>query len=239
MSLDVSNAPAGASPLWIIALFIALSEATAGTAAIVTDGMARLIFGVFAAAFPVLVLGVFVWLLVRHAPKLYPPGQYSKEITPEIYRVGITGITRAESRLFARAVAETIVPLAGEDGQADRLAEVESAAQRFELAVATSSVTVSLHRVRAGQPDLQIAVSEDTTVSSFIGMIWAALYPAVEPDSFGRTWRLADERGGELPLMGIPWARAHRMIRDERPVSEVGIFPGAGLAAVPQMSRER
>ena len=71
MPLDSSRAPTSASPLWIIALFIALSEATAGVAAATTDGAARLIFACFAATFPVIVLFVFVWLLVKHAPKLY------------------------------------------------------------------------------------------------------------------------------------------------------------------------
>jgi len=106
--LDTSNAPASASPLWIIALFIALSEATAGVAAIITNGVARLIFAVFAVSFPTVVFVVFVWLLVKHAPNLYAPGQYSKDITPEMYRSGI----RRDERIFiGRAFAESMAPL--------------------------------------------------------------------------------------------------------------------------------
>jgi hypothetical protein len=71
MPIDVSKAPSAASPLWVIALFIALSEATAGGAAITTNGTTRLIFACFAVAFPSIVFGVFVWLLIKHAPNLY------------------------------------------------------------------------------------------------------------------------------------------------------------------------
>jgi hypothetical protein len=60
MPINVSRAPAAASPLWIIALFIALSEATAGAAAITTNGVTRIIFACFAVAFPTLVFLVFV-----------------------------------------------------------------------------------------------------------------------------------------------------------------------------------
>ena len=234
MPLDVSRAPATTSPLWIIALFIALSEATAGGAAITTNGSARLIFAVFAVVFPAAVFGVFVWLVVKHAPKLYSPGQYSREVTPEIYRSGIIGLTRAESSLLARAVAETVVPPPDQEAdQEARLAAVELTAQRFKRAVAESTVTVSLDRMKPGEEDLQIAVNGSTTVSQFLDTIWFALSRAVQPHSYGRDWILTDEHGKDLPPMGTVWANDRRMVSDERLISDVAIFPGTFLAAVP------
>lgn len=238
MPLDVTRAPASASPLWIIALFIALSEATAGVAAITTDGSARLIFACFAVSFPTIVFAVFVWLLIRHAPNLYAPGQYSKEITPEIYRSGI-GISRAESLFLGRAVAETVVPLLEGDEGESREVVVEQVARRFETAVAESSITVRINRIKPGAEALQIPVTEDTTVDSFLDFIYFALRPAVKPFTYRETWVLADEQGSEYSEMGTIWARRQNLASDARHLTEVGIVPGSILTAVASGTERR
>jgi hypothetical protein len=231
MPLDVSRAPASASPLWIIALFIALSEVTAGAAAITTNGSARLIFACFAVSFPTAVFATFVWLLTKHAPNLYAPGQYSKDITPEIYRTGI-GISAAESLFFGRAVAEAVVPLLGQgtDGES-RGDVVEQVARHFEAAVAESSVTVSLNRLKPGAELLQLPITEETTVDSLLDSIYFALAPAVKPFTYGQAWTLINDLGNEYTEMGTVWARSRNISRDARPITEAGIVPGQRLIA--------
>ena len=233
MPLDVSKAPAAASPLWIIALFIALSEATAGIAAITTNGATRLIFAYFAVGFPAVVFGVFVWLLVKYAPNLYSPGQYSRDITPEIYRFGI-GISRTESLILGRAVAETVAPLlrGGNDDEEACIATAEQIARRIETAVIDSSVAVSLSDLKPGERDLRIPVTEETSVTQLLDGIYFALIPAIAPDSYQETWTLLDESGRELSWIGKSWARDRGMLRDERHIADAGIFPGSTLTAV-------
>ena len=237
MPLDVSKAPSTASPLWIIALFIALSEVTAGVAAITTDGTARLIFTCFAVAFPTAVFVVFVWLLIQHAPNLYAPSQYSKEITPEAYRIGIS---RADSILFGRAVAETVVPLLGEDhGGESHTAAVEQVARRFETAVEKSCVILSVDALVPGAQQLQIAVDSETTISELLDWIYFQLEPAVEPFSYDINWLLIGEDGTEYTDMGTPWARQRGLSEDTRPISAVGIEPGIRLTAVAKRRARR
>ena len=77
MPLDTANAPAGPSPLWIIALFIA-TEMVAGVAAIATEDHIQLIFTLFVCAFPLLILAVFTLVLWKRPYSFYTPG----EITP-------------------------------------------------------------------------------------------------------------------------------------------------------------
>lgn len=239
MPLDVSKAPASASPLWIIALFIALSEATAGVAAITTNGGARLIFACFAVSFPTVVFVVFVWLLIKHAPNLYAPGQYSKDITPEIYRTGI-GISRAQSLFIGRAVAEAVVPLFRDHADDHARGEVvEQVARKFEVAVAESSVTVTLNRVKPGAELLQIPITEETTVDSLLDVIYFALAPAVRPFTYGQTWTLIDDHGNEYNDMGTPWARSRNLTRDTRPITQVGIVPAEHLTAVAKARTDR
>lgn len=237
MPLNVAKAPSAASPLWIIALCIALSEATAGITATATDGIVRMIFTCFATGYPVLVFAAFVWLLVRHTPKLYSPPQFSKDITPEMFRAGI-GISRTESINLARAVAAAMAPLLAMDDDDELLAvTTRQVAQRFETAVSASSVTITLSYLKPGEPDLRIPVTDQTSVTELLDGIYLALIPAVPPDSYQRTWTLIDGTGAELPRLGKSWAIERGMLRDERPIADAGIFPGGTFTAVPLHGR--
>lgn len=234
MPLDISKAPATASPLWIIALFIALSEATAGVAAITTNGAARLIFAIFAVSFPVVVFAGFVWLLVRHTPKLYAPGQYSKDITPEAFS---RGVTRTEIITIGRAFGKSVAPLVADgDSEAD---VVERVARDFEVAVAQSSVRIFTERLKPGSDVLQIPVSEETTVDSLLDSIYFAIAPTVKPFTYGQMWVLTDDNGAEYTDIGTLWARNRNMPRDHRHITEVGILPGTSLTAIAKGSTEK
>ena len=230
MPLDVSKAPAAASPLWVIALFIALSEATAGVAAVITNGTARLIFTCFAVVFPAIVFVVFVWLLIRHAPKLYAPGQYSQEITPESYRVGIS---QANSKVFARAVAKAVVPELGKNFEQTNAETIDQVARRFEEAVDESSVFVSIMPPLTPRGEvLQIPVTKDTTVRWLLDAIYWSIQPRVKPFTYGRAWMLYEEEGAfSFDKIGARWAEMRNLEDDTRPIVEVGIKPGSRLTA--------
>jgi len=229
MPIDVTKAPATASPLWVIALFIALSEVTAGVAAATTNGTARLIFACFAVAFPSAVFIAFVWLLVHHAPKLYPPGQYSREITPEIYRAGIS---QTDYKVIARAVAKAVIPEIGENsGRPDREDALDQVAHRFEEAVEESSVFVTLTPpLISSTQTLQIPVTEETTVGWLLDAIYWAIQPAVKPFTYGKEWMLYDGTEGKgYGRIGTQWAEQQGLIDDSRPIVKIGIMPGSRL----------
>ena len=158
--------------------------------------------------------------------------QYSRDITPEIYRCGI-GVSRTESIILGRAVAETVAPLLWDNDDEEALAATaEQVARRIEAAVTDSSVTVSLSYLKPGERDLRIPVTEETSVTELLDGICFALIPAIAPDSYLQTWILLDESGSELSLIGKSWARDRGMLRDERHIAHAGIFPGSTLTAV-------
>jgi hypothetical protein len=223
--------------LWIIALFIALSEATAGIAAIITSGPARLIFAIFAVSFPSIVFIVFVWLLVKHAPNLYAPGQYSRDITPEMYRAGIR---RDERIVFGRALAESMVPLLPDIAAGgERSAVVEQVARNFEIAVEEASVTVLLQQLKPQAEPLQIPVTEETKVYSLLDDIYYALAPTVSQNTYNKSWVLADGSGKYYTEIGTGWARKANWPRDTRPIAAVGISPGTTLTVVAKRRADR
>lgn len=70
------------NPLGIIALFIVLVYGFASLVTISGNSLApgeRLPLIYFLVFFPVLVLGVFLWLVIRHVGKLYGPGDFKNE----------------------------------------------------------------------------------------------------------------------------------------------------------------
>lgn len=237
MPLNVAKAPTAASPLWIIALCIALSEATASITANTTNGLVRMIFTCFATGYPVLVFVAFIWLVVRHTPKLYSPPQFSKDITPEMFRAGI-GISRTESINLARAVAAAMAPLLAVGDDEELLAKTtRQVAQRFEAAVTACSVTITLSYLKPAEPDLRIPVTDQTSITELLDDIYLALVPALPPDSYQRTWTLINGNGAELPRLGKSWAIERGMLRDERSIADAGIFPGGTFTAVPLHGR--
>lgn len=86
------------NPLGIIALFIVLvygfaSLVTAFGASLTAQERLPLIY--FLVLFPVLVLGVFAWLVSRHAGKLYSPSDYKNE---ENYVAVVASLAAAAAR---------------------------------------------------------------------------------------------------------------------------------------------
>ncbi|HEY1701932.1 MAG TPA: hypothetical protein VGG75_19670 [Trebonia sp.] len=231
MPLETSRAPVSASPLWIIALFIALSEVTAGVASITTNDVARLIFACFAVAFPAVVFGTFIWLLIKHAPKLYAPGQYSKDITPEIYRIGIR---RADSMFIGQAVAKSVAPLIGGYEGTEGDAAVARVAEKFAAALDESIITVNLEALKPGARDLSIPSTLESGIQDILNEIYFTLEPAVPVASYDPSWILVDKDGNPYGSMGISWASKRGLVDDPRTINEVGISPGMRLAAVPK-----
>lgn len=236
MPLDTGKAPTSASPLWIIALFIALSEVTAGAASITTSGATRMIFACFAVSFPVVVFVVFIWLLIEHAPKLYAPGQYSQEITPEVYR---TGISRVDTTLLSRAVARTVVLSDAENGQGSEDLQIERAARIFEEVFEESSIEIEVSPKGYTDSPLKIPVTSETQVSEFLDQIWFDLRGAVKPFTYGRSWVIINPSDGALYTdIGRTWANERKIFSDVRPITEIGILPGTKLKVVIMSGKE-
>src|SRR5437588_4659160 len=71
----MSNNPKGAGPLWIISLFLTLTETVAGIAATQVSGGIQIAFTAFAVALPVLVAAAFFYILWNRPEVLYPPDE--------------------------------------------------------------------------------------------------------------------------------------------------------------------
>lgn len=87
--LPPGQPPRVLNPLWIIALFLGLSETTVGIAAALSSGWVQGLLAVFAVAFPVLVSAVFFFILWQRPEVLYAPGDFPEHVSINTYVDGM------------------------------------------------------------------------------------------------------------------------------------------------------
>lgn len=226
-----------ASPLAVIALFIGLSEATVGAAAVGTGGASQLILAIFAVAFPTVVFSTFVWLLLVHPAHLYPPDQYTTVTTIEGYvralRRGDVASQAVLQSAITDAVSTAIAIDDEEDARPDQTSLMASVADAVDMAFKRGSVTIVRSPTLGGGRPVRFPVSELTTVQELLDSIYFALEVNVGSGTYGRKWWLVDEEGVGIPNIGTRWAREHTGIAsDGRGLLSVGISPGSTLTAV-------
>ncbi|BEP13995.1 hypothetical protein acdb102_23060 [Acidothermaceae bacterium B102] len=248
MPLDTSSAPSAASPLWIIALFIALSEATAGVASVTTNGVTQLIFAIFAVAFPSIVFLMFVRLLIKHTPKLYAPGQYTGTLTPQVFADGVNGretlspdlsllLGSATLNLVEAAVsrrgAKFEVEINDEVGIVDsvdatvrqpELTEDEERSRLLDVWLKTvneGTIFVDLSDFKFNLMEL-VPMTDATTVRELIDRI-GGIIGLADPMAYGAVWVFENRDGYIYSEMGPRWAVGNGQADDMRALSAVNI----------------
>lgn len=229
-TVNTQNAPNSASPLWIIALFIALCEVMAGVAAVVSDGVPQMIFAVFAVSFPIGVLGVFVWLLLEHPANLYSPAQYTDETPIGTFAAVLNRQSRANSIVYSHAIGEAIASATEVPGP-DETWSVDALREHIAVAIDRGVENRSVSIVRPdGLDPVHIPVTDETTVGELLDSIYLEIAPLVRPYTYGESWLLVGENGTTLDRIGTSWAQRGGRSRDERPLATVGIAPGMTFA---------
>jgi hypothetical protein len=237
MSLNVAEWSSNPSPLWIIALFIALSEAMAGIAAIATSGTTRLIFAIFAVAFPLLVLTIFVWLLLAHPANLYSPQQYTANTTIQKYAEVLSRERRASAVVLKEAASEASALIAVDHGAPQSDERRDEVARNIERIVEESRVKIDRSAILPGADPIEIPVTSGTTVDELLDSVYFSISGAVKPFTYNKAWVLADADRPRFDI-GTQWAKSEGWQRDSRTLAAAGIAPGSTLFAMPQTASE-
>ena len=111
------RAPRSLTPLWVISLFVSLSEATLSLAVTQTTGAIQVTLTIFVVLFPVLIATGFFAVLWRKPYAFYPPSEYGRQVNVEQYikaMSGAAGPLVKETKDIADGDAETF-------GNPDRL----------------------------------------------------------------------------------------------------------------------
>jgi hypothetical protein len=225
------------NPLWIISLFLTLSEVAVGAAATQTQGWLQALLVVYSVIFPTGVAATFFGILIKKPFVLYAPKDYSSNPSVNDFVSALNssrsrGIENMEASI--RLTIEEAVPKILDErlGQLDQAAIVEAAVQNARTDFLQRTLRISLSALDVTVPDLLLPVSEDTRVQEVLDEVWST-QGVVPAYSYGREWILLDAATKrQFRDIGSTWAQRNDAgLSDTRTLGEVGIRPGTQLIA--------
>ncbi|MEW1641591.1 hypothetical protein [Streptomyces sp. NPDC091219] len=225
------------NPLWIISLFLTVSEVSVGAAATQTQGWLQALLVIYSVFFPTAVAATFFGILVKKPYVLYAPKDYSSnpsvnDFVSALNSSRVRGIENMEASI--RQAMEEVVPKIIDEtfARPDREELVANAVRVAQADFLQRTIHVSFLALDVTLSDLVLPVSDDTPVQQVLDEVWSA-QGVVAAHSYGRDWVLFDaDTKHQYRDMGSAYAQRNRIgLVDSRPISEVGIRPGARLVA--------
>lgn len=238
------------TPLWVITLFVSLSETVTGIAVTQASGGIQVALTAFVIAFPILVATAFFVVLWNRPYVFYAPTEFGRATDVGLYVEAMQRRNATEARSYdqvqeavrsavsspeilnqLKAVVGTHVDVAADRGLRQVLDRVAAAAvrnveQRF-IAVDTSPILGARGGVR------RIPFNPEVTVFEFLDDLWFSFSGHVPAYSYGTSWVLKDMATGALIMdAGRTWARQHNQAEDTRSLADIGLGPGMRLQAV-------
>jgi hypothetical protein len=213
------------TPLWVISLFLSLTEIIVGLAVTRAAGGVQVALTTFVIGFPALVATAFFLVLWHRPYVLYPPAEYGNM---DVQRyVDAMQRRQTDPKRTLELVENTMRMTAGSP---EARQFVDSALTR----VKEQMLTIDLSPLTARTGDIIVMPFEaDRTVGEFLDYLWFSLSEVVPPYSFGTVWALRDTVSGSMFIdLGRKWATAHRRREDERSLKEAGFKPGMKLEGV-------
>lgn len=230
-----------ANPLWIISLFLVLTEVTVGVSATQATGWIAELFAVFSVAFPTVIAVLFFIVIWGRPYVLYAPQDFSKQTSVEAYVSAInsarSGQMKAVETAVRTAISTNIETLAdGNLTAEERHAAVNAAVESATHTFAELTIEVNLEAIdedfRSRSPISLFIDPETTTVGDVLTQIDLAIARYVEPGSYGRIWTLRDQRTGRPFPAGSAQNGGVDPVDETRLLREVDVDPGARLVAV-------
>jgi hypothetical protein len=239
---------AGMSPLWVISLFLSLTEVVTGIAVVQAKGGVQTALTAFAIGFPTLVAGIFFTILWHRPYVFYPPSDFESGADVQKYVDAMQRRTVDEKRLV-EVVEETVRSSVTSvevrqsfppglqtetisDTNVNRMLQVfaDATLQR----VHDQLLTVDLSRLGGGKSNARIVpFNHDRQVFEFLDDLWLSVAKHVPAYTYGNMWFLRDsESGKEFRELGQIWAHRNGFDEDHRTLAEVGFKPGMKLEAV-------
>jgi hypothetical protein len=232
--MQESSPPHVFSPLWVISLFLGLSEITVTIAITQADGWVQGMLAIFAVAFPTLVAVVFFLILWHNNKVLYAPREFADGTTVKEFADAMArrtrrevGIVESAIRASSESLAVQLTELGADKATRDELIEnVVTAARR-------TTVLVELDRITEPGDTLSIPVDETTTVQDLLDTVYFSISDKVDPYTYGSRWMLINTESGQtLDAIGpIAKLDARMYRRWSVPLADVGIEAGMRMAA--------
>lgn len=241
-----------ATPLGIIAIFVALSETIAGLAAVQTGGAVQLIFCLFAVLFPVLVATLFFLVLWSRSYVFYPPQEFGMDVNVTQYVEAMRHQAIGNQELLS--LVQTSIKDTFRSGEAqielsrvakDQTVSKEVALQNASTVLAEKAVgrlqqsvlriDISAFAVGTAGPLPELVFAYDAKADAFelLSSIYYQISDHVPAFTYGKVWALEDLETKQLILpSNVNW-RDNRALADSgATVEQFGLQAGMALRAI-------
>jgi hypothetical protein len=208
------------TPLWVIGLFVSLTETVLGVGVLQTSGSIQIALTAFVLVFPLLIAGMFFAILWWRPYVLYPPTEYGLETDVASYVRAMQQRPIDENTLYS-SIQETIratmtsgdvvgelsrvLPSRTLESKQAQVVDVLSlAADKAVEQIRESNFLAIDSRPLLGEEQgkvWQVAYENFSSVSELLDDVWSWLYrhtermPAYE---YGISWALRDSETGQV-----------------------------------------
>jgi hypothetical protein len=184
------------NPLWVIGLFVSLTQTAITIAATEASGWIQGLIAVFAVVFPSAVAGSFFAILWKRPYVFYAPGDFPRHIDVTTFVAAMRSVAQHKQEANAIAVDAAIAAAAREalkEGNAADDSRIAAAVEAGRHEYSRNLITVHLNGIGVQESAL-IPWSDETTVRDFLDDVWTRLADFVEPFTYGTSWVLRDNR---------------------------------------------
>ncbi len=197
--------------------------------------------------FPVIVLGVFGWLVSRHYEKLYAPNDYnSDDAFLKALQAGTEG--RPGLKELDNQIEQKVKSVLNSEDLLDKTENKEElqkrlreAAEKITSEIRNSSfITIDARSFTGSNEDVfEFPASAFRTLNELTDEIYFAISDHVKPFEYGYSWAIRNPENRKIIKNArmITGTKPGIPLDDERSLAEVGIRPGMVLELVhPQNS---
>jgi hypothetical protein len=234
------------TPLWIIALFVALTEAVLGISVTQTTNGIQVALTAFVIVFPLLIAGAFFLILWNKPYVFYSPTDFGHQVDVQQYVAAMQQRTTLdENKLYenlqktiystlssseiVNTLTEAVSLKAGERAKEEVTRILASVADKtLETIREESFLTIDSAPLLGDEGEKgQIPYEQYSDVNELLNRIYFLLRPHVPPYTYGETWLLRDAKSGKIfKDIGRIWAEQQGFSVDRRSLKAIGIVPG-------------
>ncbi|MGK7894367.1 MAG: hypothetical protein AB4372_12280 [Xenococcus sp. (in: cyanobacteria)] len=240
------------SPLWVISLFVSLTEVVTGIAVIQATGGIQIALTAFVILFPLLIATIFFLILWFKPYVFYPPKEFGKNInvtqfveamqrrqeqSAKSQRIVITSISDAIKDAFS---SPEIIEKLSNNNNHDRIESLlekasEIAERDAKEALSKKFINIDTKPILGNQGEV-ITVPYDPLqdIGNFLDDIWFYIYDAgyrIPPYRYGEIWALKDAETGQI-FLDLGRNSKSKSLDEYRSLAEVGFKPGMLLIAI-------
>lgn len=236
LNKTIRSKPNVMNPIWVISLFLGLSEVTTGVVATQSHDWVQAVFTIFSVAFPCVVMALFFIVLWKKPYVLYAPRDFAESVDVVAFVDAMSKSVRRGVEVAQSAAASSAEVMATgfqlNGGETEIL--VQRAKDAAEESVLLAVAKVDLSKFLGAGSTLEFIVSESSSVSELLDAIYASLSRYVAPYTYGVSWLIKiKETGQSLPDIGTNWAMNNGLGNsDTRLLHEIGIEGGAEIDLV-------